>query len=29
MFFREIARRPLVAAGDPYLRQALQSSGGH
>jgi hypothetical protein len=29
MFFRELGRRPLVAAGDPYLRQALQSSGGH
>ena len=29
MFFTQLAQRPLLAVGDPYLRQALQSSGGH
>jgi hypothetical protein len=29
MFFTELAKRPLLAAGDPYLRESLQSSGGH
>jgi hypothetical protein len=29
MFFTELRQRPLLAAGDPYLRQALESGGGH
>jgi hypothetical protein len=29
MFFTQLGRRPLIAVGDPYLREALQSSGGH
>jgi hypothetical protein len=29
MFFTELRQRPLLAAGDPYLREALQSGGGH
>ena len=30
MFFTQLRQRPLVAAGDPYLRQALESgAGGH
>jgi hypothetical protein len=29
MFFSQIGRRQLFPAGDPYLREALQSSGGH
>jgi hypothetical protein len=29
MFFTELAKRPLLAVGDPYLRESLQSSGGH
>jgi hypothetical protein len=29
MFFTHLGRRPLIAVGDPYLREALQSSGGH
>jgi hypothetical protein len=29
MFFTELAKRPLFALGDPYLRESLQSSGGH
>jgi hypothetical protein len=29
MFFTQLGRRPLFPAGDPYLREALQSSGGH
>jgi hypothetical protein len=29
MFFTELAKRPLLAAGDPYLRESLQSGGGH
>jgi hypothetical protein len=29
MFFTQLGQRPLFAARDPYLRQALQSSGGH
>lgn len=28
-FFTQLAQRPLFAAGDPYLRESLQSSGGH
>jgi hypothetical protein len=29
MFFTELRQRPLFAAGDPYLRESLQSGGGH
>ena len=30
MFFTELRQRPLVAMGDPYLRESLQSgAGGH
>jgi hypothetical protein len=29
MFYTQLGRRPLLPAGDPYLREALQSSGGH
>ncbi len=29
MFFTQLAQRPLLAAGDPYLRESLESSGGH
>ena len=29
MFFTQLGRRPLLAVGDPYLRESLQSSGGH
>ena len=29
MFFTELRQRPLFAAADPYLRQALESGGGH
>jgi hypothetical protein len=29
MFFTQLARRPLFAMGDPYLRESLESSGGH
>ena len=29
MFFTELGRRPLMPVGDPYLREALQSTGGH
>ena len=29
MFFTQLARRPLLAFGDPYLREALESTGGH
>lgn len=29
MFFGQLAQRPLLAAGDPYLRHALESGGGH
>jgi hypothetical protein len=29
MFYTQLGGRPLLAAGDPYLREALQSSGGH
>jgi hypothetical protein len=28
-FFTQLGRRPLLAMGDPYLREALQSGGGH
>jgi hypothetical protein len=29
MFLGELRRRPLLAAGDPYLREALETGGGH
>jgi len=29
MFFTQLAQRPLLAFGDPYLREALESTGGH
>src|SRR5688572_10569407 len=29
MFFTQLAQRPLLAFGDPYLREAMQSTGGH
>ena len=29
MFLSQLGRRPLFPVGDPYLREALQSSGGH
>jgi hypothetical protein len=29
MFFTQLGQRPLLAARDPYLREALQSTGGH
>jgi hypothetical protein len=29
MFFIELAKRPLFAVGDPYLRESLANAGGH
>jgi hypothetical protein len=29
MFFGELGKRPLFAAGDPYLRESLATAGGH
>jgi hypothetical protein len=29
MFFTQLAQRPLLAVGDPYLREAFESGGGH
>lgn len=29
MFLTQLAQRPLLAARDPYLHEALQSTGGH
>jgi len=29
MFLTQLAQRPLLAARDPYLREALETSGGH
>jgi hypothetical protein len=29
MFLAELRRQPLLATGDPYLRAALESGGGH
>lgn len=29
MFFTQLAQRPLLAVGDPYLREAFESTGGH
>ncbi len=28
-FFTQLTQRPLLAVGDPYLRESLESSGGH
>jgi hypothetical protein len=29
MFLTQLAQRPLLALGDPYLREALETTGGH
>ena len=29
MFFTQLKQRPLLAAGDPYLRESLETGGGH
>ena len=29
MFLTELRKRPMLAAGDPYLRESLASGGGH
>jgi hypothetical protein len=29
MFLTQLAQRPLLAFGDPYLREALETTGGH
>jgi hypothetical protein len=29
MFFTQLAKRPLLAVGDPYLYESLQQGGGH
>ena len=29
MFFTQLAQRPLFAVGDPYLREAMETGGGH
>jgi hypothetical protein len=29
MFFTQLRERPLLAVGDPYLRESLESGGGH
>jgi hypothetical protein len=29
MFYTQLRQRPLVALGDPYLREALETTGGH
>ena len=29
MFFTQLAQRPLLAFGDPYLRESLETTGGH
>jgi hypothetical protein len=29
MFFTQLAKRPLLAIGDPYLFESLQQGGGH
>jgi hypothetical protein len=29
MFFTQLAKRPLLALRDPYLRASLESGGGH
>ena len=29
MFLTQLAQRPAAGGGDPYLREALESTGGH
>jgi hypothetical protein len=29
MFLTELRKRPLLAIGDPYLRESLAGGGGH
>jgi hypothetical protein len=29
MFYTQLKQRPLMAVGDPYLRESLETSGGH
>jgi hypothetical protein len=29
MFFTQLAQRPMFALGDPYLREAMETGGGH
>jgi len=29
MFWSQLRQRPLLPVGDPYLQDALESSGGH
>jgi hypothetical protein len=29
MFFTQLGQRPMLAVGDPYLREALEAGGGH
>jgi hypothetical protein len=29
MFFTQLVQRPLVPVGDPYLREAMETGGGH
>jgi hypothetical protein len=29
MFFTQLAKRPLMPLGDPYLYESLQQGGGH
>jgi hypothetical protein len=29
MFLTQLRQRPLLAVGDPYLRESLASGGGH
>jgi hypothetical protein len=29
MFFTQLAQQPLLAFRDPYLREALETTGGH
>jgi hypothetical protein len=29
MFLTELRKRPMLAVGDPYLRESLAGGGGH
>jgi hypothetical protein len=29
MFFTQLRQRPMLAIGDPYLRESLAGAGGH
>ena len=29
MFYTQLKQRPLFAMGDPYLRESLETAGGH